>query len=392
MESISYKSLAVKTFEGLEEVLAKEIEELGGEDIKVGRRVVNFSGSKELVYKANLHLRTALRVLINVHQFTANTDLMLYEKTKEIEWLEIISPEMTFAIDSVVSDSNIFRHSNYASLKVKDAIVDQIRERVGIRPNVDSENPDVRINVLIKGEQCMLSLDTSGTSLHRRGYRAAGGLAPLNEILAAGMIMMTGWKGETPFFNPMCGSGTLLIEAAMIAKNIAPGLRRKFGFMTWKNFDRQLWKEIKKAAKLQIKENAPKIFGCDNEINQVNISEWNIEASKIKDTIEIVHKDFFTMLNKPKENYMMVINPPYDVRLEDDDIYDFYEMIGDTMKQRYTGSDAWIISANFDAIKNIGLRYDTSTTLFNGPLKCSYRKYSLFDTPPQREYSGDDRY
>lgn len=379
METVKYDSLAVKTFEGLEEILAEEIKNLGGTNIEIGRRAVSFSGSKELVYKANLHLRTALRILINVHQFKAETDQKLYERTRDINWLEIISPEMTFAIDSIVSDSNVFRHSNYASLRVKDAIVDQIREKVGIRPNIDSENPDVRINLLVKGERCTLSLDTSGKSLHRRGYRKSGGLAPLNEILAAGMVLLSGWDKKTPFFNPMCGSSTILIEAAMIAANMAPGLKRKFGFMTWKNFDRDLWKKIKKEARNAVLDELPPIYGCDTDKSQIEISQRNIGAAKLDEHVMLYRKDFFTMLNKAKKPTMLIMNPPYDIRLEDEDIFDYYAMIGDTLKQRYPDSEAWIITANIDAARSVGLRYDKALTLFNGPLKCTYRKFSLFE-------------
>lgn len=385
MKQINYNSLVAKTFEGLEPLLAKEIEALGGENVRISRRAVKFSGDLELVYKANLNLRTALRILINVHQFRFETEDRLYKKVQDINWLELISPDMTFAIDSIVTDSEIFRHTNYASLKTKDAIVDQIRDKLGMRPNVDSDNPDVRINVRILENECIISLDTSGDSLHRRGYRVFGGKAPLNEVLAASMIMLTGWDGSTPLFNPMCGSSTLMVEAAMIAGNMAPGRQRQFGFMNWKNFDRLLWKKVKKQARDNRREITVPIYGCDIDENQLSISCKNIEAARLDEDIVVNSKDFFTMPNNAKVPPLIVINPPYDLRLDNENVDDFYRLTGDTLKQRYADSDAWIVSANMSAISSVGLRADKKFRLYNGQLECSYRKYELYEGTIEEE-------
>ncbi len=385
MRKINYNSLVAKTFEGLEQILADEIRELGGENIEIVRRAVKFSGTQELIYRLNLHLRTALRVLVNVHQFHVNSEQRLYQKVQDINWIDIISPDMTFAIDSVVNDSPVFRHSNFASLRAKDAIVDQIRDAVGIRPNVDAENPDVRINLLISGDECIISLDTSGESLHRRGYRVAGGKAPLNEVLAAALIKITGWDGTTPFFNPMCGSSTILIEAAMIAGNIAPGRRRKFGFMNWKNFDRNLWKTIRQEARAKRREIEVPIYGCDIDEKQIRISFKNIEEARFDEDIAVYKKDFFTMLNKQKKSPTIVINPPYDLRLNEQDIFNLYADLGDTLKQRYLNCDAWIITANFEAVKYIGLHTNEKHRVYNGQLECTYRKYSIFENTEKED-------
>ena len=236
--------LIAKTFMGLEPVLAKELTQLGANDIQIGRRMVSFSGNKELMYRANFQLRTAIRILKPIKHFKAKSADDVYDEVKKIDWSQYLSLDKTFAVDSVVF-SDEFRHSKFVAYKVKDAIVDQFRETQGKRPNISVANPDIRLNMHIAEYDCTLSLDSSGESLHRRGYRQESVEAPLNEVLAAGMILMTGWQGDTDFIDPMCGSGTLPIEAALIAHNMAPGLfRKEYAFEKWPDFDKDLFDDI----------------------------------------------------------------------------------------------------------------------------------------------------
>lgn len=377
MKNLNYNNITLKTFAGLEGLVAKEIKLLGAEDVVELKRAVTCKADKALVYKMNLNLRTALKVLIDIHKFRVDSAQRLYKKVQEINWSEILTPQMTFAIDSTVNKAPSFDSTNFVSLKVKDAIVDQIRNKQQIRPSVDSENPDLRIHVHLSGEDCDISLDSSGMSLHRRGYRLSGGEAPLNEALAAAMIMLTDWKGEKDFINPMCGSGTMLIEAAMIAGNAAPGINRKFGFMRWLDFDKEMWKEIYKEALTNKKEIECKIIGSDISAESVELAIKNIERSRLTDDIIISRRDFFE--SKPMDKpALVVINPPYDLRMETEDIEGFYKQIGDTLKNKYNQSEAWIISGNQIAIKQIGLKYSQKIKLFNGPLECTYRKYELY--------------
>jgi putative N6-adenine-specific DNA methylase len=377
MKNLNYNNITIKTFAGLEGLVAKEIKLLGAENVVELKRAVTCTADKALVYKMNLHLRTALKVLIDIHKFRVDSAQRLYKKVQEINWSEILTPQMTFAIDSTVNKAPAFDSTNFVSLKAKDAIVDQIRNKHQIRPSVDSENPDLRIHVHISGEDCDISLDSSGMSLHRRGYRISGGGAPLNEALAAGMIMLTGWTGEKDFVNPMCGSGTMLIEAAMIAGNIAPGINRKFGFMRWRDFDKDLWKGIFKEALANKKEIECKIIGSDISAESIDLAILNIDKCRLTDDIIISRRDFFE--SKPMDKpALIIINPPYNLRLEIDNIDQIYKQIGDTLKNKFNQSEAWIISGNQLAIKQVGLKYSQKIKLFNGPLECTYRKYELY--------------
>ncbi len=377
MKNLNYNNITIKTFSGLEGLVAKEIKLLGAEDVVELKRAVTCKADKALVYKMNLNLRTALKVLIDIHKFRVDSQQRLYKKVQEINWLEILTPQMTFAIDSTVNKAPAFDSTNFVSLKVKDAIVDQIRNKHQIRPSVDTENPDLRIHVHISGEDCDISLDSSGTSLHRRGYRISGGEAPLNEALAAAMIMLTGWTGEKDFINPMCGSGTLLIEAAMIAGNVAPGLNRKFGFMRWLDFDKEMWKAIYKEALANRKEVECKIIGSDISAESIDLAILNIDRCRLTDDIIISRRDFFE--SKPMDKQaLIIINPPYNLRLEVEDIDPLYKLMGDTLKNKFNQSEAWIISGNQNAIKKVGLKYTQKIKLFNGPLECTYRQYELY--------------
>ena len=369
--------ILVKTFNGLESVLAEEIEILGGSQIKIGKRFVSFNGNLELVYRANLQLRTALRVLLPFTGFKAKHPNELYKKVYRIEWENYFSVSDTFAIDPVVH-SNYFTHSKFAALKTKDAIVDRFRENFGKRPSVDTQNPTVRLGLHINGNDCTLSFDSSGESLHKRGYRLEKTEAPLNEVLAAGMIMLAGWKGGSTFIDAMCGSGTLPIEAAMIAANIAPGLlRHSFGFMKWNGFNRSLWEKVLNESKRKIINPAEIIIGSDISAKAIQIAKSNTKRAKVNSTIQFNVCDFKNYQNKSDKG-TMILNPPYDERLRQNNINEFYKIIGDKLKSNFAGFDVWIISANKDAMKNIGLRTSKKYTLFNGPLECKFYKYEMY--------------
>lgn len=370
--------LVVKTLFGLENVLAEEIKELGGKDIEVSKRAVSFYGNKRLMYKANYCLRTGLSVLQTIYTFKANNEEELYQQIKKFRWAAYMNTGQTFAVDSTVFSKN-FPHSKYAALKVKDAIVDYFRKENGERPSVDTENPDVRFNVHIAGREVTISFNSSGESLHKRGYRIRHHKAPLNEVLAAGMLKMAEWNASIPLYDPMCGSGTILIEAGMLGKNIPAGMYRdKFGFMTWSNFDKDLWQEIKTEADAAIINPRMKICGSDIMTLSVDIARESVITAGLETDVKLIRRSF--------ENYkpetptgMMICNPPYDERIKKDDICLFYKVIGNRLKEQYTGFDCWIISSNMEAYKQIGLHADEKIKLFNGALECEYRKYGIYE-------------
>ena len=303
---------------GLEPVLAKELTQLGANDVQIGRRMVSFKGDKELLYRANFQLHTAIRILKPIKHFKALSADDVYEGVKDIDWSEYIGNDKTFAVDSVVF-SEEFRHSKFVAYKVKDAIVDQFREKTGQRPNISITNPDIRLHIHIADDQCTLCLDSSGESLHRRGYRQESVEAPLNEVLAAGMILMTGWHGETDFIDPMCGSGTLLIEAALIARNMAPGLfRKEFAFEKWPDFDRDLFDEIYNDDS-QEREFNHHIYGYDVDIKAVNTARLNVKAAGLSSDITVEEQDFKNF-TQPKNKSIMVTNPPYGERISTPDL------------------------------------------------------------------------
>ncbi len=369
--------LIAKTFMGLENVLAKELTELGANNVQTGRRMVSFTGNKEMMYKANFHLHTAIRILKPIAHFKAKSADDVYEEVKKIDWTQYIGTDKTFAVDSVVF-SEEFRHSKFVSYKVKDAIVDQFREATGIRPNISVTNPDLRLNMHIAEDQCTLSLDSSGESLHRRGYRQESVEAPLNEVLAAGMILTTGWHGECDFIDPMCGSGTLLIEAALIARNMAPGLfRKEYAFEKWNDFDKDLFDEIYNDDSNE-REFNHKIYGYDIDIKAVNTARLNVKAAGLTSDITITEQDFkdFT---QPEEKSLIVTNPPYGERISTPDLLGTYRMIGDRLKHQFQGNDAWVLSYREECFEQIGLRPSVKIPLYNGSLECEFRKYQMFD-------------
>ena len=367
--------MIAKTFQGLEEILAEELTTLGANDVQIGRRMVSFTGDKEMMYKANFCLRTAIRILKPIKHFTAKDADAVYEQIKAIRWEEIL--DKTFAVDAVVF-SDEFRHSKFVSYKVKDAIVDYFRELNGKRPSVRISRPDVLLNIHIAQTTCTLSLDSSGESLHRRGYRQEAVEAPLNEVLAAGMILMTGWKGECDLIDPMCGSGTIPIEAALIARNIAPGVfRKEFAFEKWGDFDQNLFDRIYNDDS-QEREFTHKIYGYDNNPKANEIATHNVKAAGVSKDI-ILKLQPFQQFEQPAEKSIIITNPPYGERISTNDLLGLYNMIGERLKHAFVGNDAWILSYREECFDQIGLKPSVKTPLFNGPLECEFRKYQIFD-------------
>lgn len=369
--------LIAKTFQGLEEILAQELTELGAGNIQIGRRMVSFTGDKTMMYRANFNLRTAIRVLKPIKHFQATNADEVYNAVKAIAWENYMDNTTSFSVDAVVF-SEVFRHSKFVAYKVKDAIVDYFREKTGSRPSVRINNPDLALNIHIAEDQCTLSLDSSGESLHRRGYRQEQVEAPLNEVLAAGMILMTGWRGECDLIDPMCGSGTIPIEAALIARNIAPGVfRKEFAFEKWKDFDKELLDSIYNDDS-QEREFTHKIYGYDNNPKANEIATHNVKAAGL--TKDIVLKvQAFQQFEQPKEKSLIVMNPPYGERISSDDLLGLYQMIGERLKHAFTGNDAWILSYRDECFDQIGLKASVKIPLFNGALECQFRKYQLFD-------------
>ena len=368
--------LVAKTFHGLEEILAKELTELGASNIEIGNRMVAFTGDKALMYKANFCLRTAIRILKPIKHFKANTADEVYDNIKSIAWENYLDNTKSFAVDAVVF-SNEFRHSKFVAYKVKDAIVDYFRDQTGERPSVRINNPDVLLNIHIAEDRCTLSLDSSGESLHRRGYRQEAVEAPLNEVLAAGMILMTGWKGECDLIDPMCGSGTIPIEAALIARNIAPGVfRKEFAFEKWVDFDQDLFDSIYNDDS-QEREFNHKIYGYDNNPKANEIAIRNVKAAGLSKEIELKLQPF-QQFEQPKEKSIIITNPPYGERISTDDLLGLYKMIGERLKHAFAGNDAWILSYRDECFDQIGLKPSVKIELYNGALECQFRKYQLF--------------
>lgn len=369
--------LIAKTFMGLEPVLAKELTQMGANDVEIGRRMVSFTGDKEMMYRANFQLHTAIRILKPIRHFRAKSADDVYEEIKKIDWTEFLGTDKTFTVDSVVF-SEEFRHSKFVSYKVKDAIVDQFREKTGKRPNISVANPDIRLNMHIAEDKCTLSLDSSGESLHRRGYRQESVEAPLNEVLAAGMILLSGWQADTDFIDPMCGSGTLLIEAALIAKNMAPGLfRKEFAFEKWPDFDADLFDEIYNDES-QEREFNHKIYGYDIDMKAVNTARMNVKAAGLSDIITVEQQDFKNF-TQPANKSIMISNPPYGERISTPDLLGTYKMIGERLKHQFKGNDAWILSYREECFDQIGLKPSIKIPLYNGSLECEFRKYQMFD-------------
>ncbi len=369
--------MVAKTMAGLEEVLAEELTTLGANNLQIGKRMVSFEGNLELMYRANFQCRTALRILRPVYEFKARTTDEIYKKVKAMNWAEHLSIDKTFAIDAVTF-SNYFTHSKFVAYRVKDAIADYFTTKEGKRPNIDTENPDLLINFHVAQETCTLSFDSSGESLHKRGYRVGQTEAPLNEVLAAGIILKTGWRGDSDFVDPMCGSGTFLIEAALIGRNIAPGIYRKsFAFEKWKNFDPDLFEAIYNDESME-KDFDYQIFGSDIDPKAVEIARANVKNAGLSDAIRIEKKDMQSYEEAPFEKGILITNPPYGERLKPESLDDLYTMIGERLKHVFTGYSAWILSYKKECFDKIGLKATKKYQLFNGSLPCELRKYDIF--------------
>jgi putative N6-adenine-specific DNA methylase len=372
-------TMVAKTLYGFEELLAKELMQLGARDIKTGIRNVSFSGDTGFMYKANLGLRTAIKILKPIKTFRVVSEQDLYDEVYKMKWDQYLKETGSLAIDATVH-SNIFTHSKYIALKTKDAIVDKFRNTTGTRPNIDLRFPDLKINVHIDKQLCTISLDSSGESLHRRGYKTATNIAPINEVLAAGMIMLTGWDGQTDFMDPMCGSGTILAEAAMIACNIPPNLMRKeFAFERWQDWDVDLFETIEESLLSKTRDFHYKIIGYDKSPSAVSKAKANIKNAHLEEFISVKHEDFFKTQKAGEEKLHMVFNPPYGERLENLNMEEFYSNIGNTLKHGYPNTEAWFITSNLEALKFVGLRPSRKIKLYNAKLEARLVKYEIYE-------------
>ncbi len=374
MPETKYELIA-KTFFGLEEVLAEELKITGAENIQPGRRMVSFTGDQEVLYRSNIFLRTALRVLKSVKTFKIESQDDYYNALVNFEWENYLGLHHTFAIDAIVF-SKIFNNSLFAAQRAKDAIVDRFKKKYHKRPLVDISKPDVQINVHISENKVHISMDSSGVSLHRRGYRDDEGPAPLNQVLAAGMIYLSGWDPQTPFVDPMTGSGTMAIEAAMIARNMPPGMvRKEFCFQNWPDYNRNLYRQIME--EIELNDFKPHIFANDISEESIEIARANALKANISSFIRFSNKSFKVYEPKAKEG-TVIINPPYGERMKPDKLLGLYQEIGDVLKLCYSGYKAWVISSNKVALKSIGLRPTKRQKLYNGNLECTFAGYELF--------------
>lgn len=369
--------MQAKTFFGLEDILARELKQLGASKIKIKNRAVEFYGDLGFLYKANYSLRTALKILLPIHSFRAKNEIIFEKELINFPWEKYIYNSQSFAIDTTVY-SEYFSHSQYIALKMKDTIVDRFRKKFGKRPDVDTKDPDIKFHLYITNDEVTISLDSSGEPLFKRGYRKAHFEAPINEVLAAGLLNIAGWEGKGNLLDPMCGSGTLLIEAAMMALNIPPQLYRKhFSFMNWANFNLSLYDKIKETRINRISEFNGKIVGYDISQNAINSAMSNIEAADLTEFIEVKNQDFFQS-EKDMFPVLVIFNPPYNERLTIKE-EDFYKKIGDTLKKAYKNTLAWFITSDIDAFKKVGLRPSRKIKLFNGKLECRFFQYDIYE-------------
>lgn len=370
--------MVAKTLFGFEDVLADELRNLGAIQVEKGVRSVSFLGDKGFMYKANLCLRTALKIVKPIHSFRVRNETDLYDGVYNIRWEDFMTVRQTLAVDAVVH-SEKFNHSLYVALKTKDAIVDRFRKVEGRRPDVDLKHPDLRISVHIQKETCTVSLDSSGASLHHRGYRTATNIAPINEVLAAGMLLLSGWDGQSDFLDPMCGSGTIPVEAAMIACNIPANInRREFAFEKWSDFDLDLFEKVTESSLNKAREFHHRIYAYDKAPSAVLKTKDNVRNANLGEYINIEQNDFFATEKNSSGKLHMVFNPPYGERLALD-MERFYKGIGDTLKQSYPGTDAWFITSNMEALKHVGLRPSRKIKLFNGRLESKLVKYEIYE-------------
>ncbi|HLV51495.1 MAG TPA: THUMP domain-containing protein [Flavobacterium sp.] len=383
--------MVAKTFFGFEDVLAEELHKLGAQRVEKGTRMVSFYGDKGFMYKASLALRTALKILKPIKQFKVFNENSLYQGVKSIDWNDYLKVHQSFVIDATVF-SDQFNHSQFVALKSKDAIVDQFKELYDSRPDIDKDHPDLRINIHIQKDVCTVSLDASGASLHHRGYRTATNIAPINEVLAAGILMMSGWEGQTDFLDPMCGSGTFLVEATMIACNIPPNINRKeFAFEKWNDWDNDLFDKVEDSLLKKIKEFHYDITGYDKAPSAVAKAKDNVRNAHLDDYIKVDQKDFFESQKETERPLHIVFNPPYGERL-DIDLERFYREIGDTLKQNYPGTQAWFITGNLEALKFVGLKPSRKIKLFNGKLESRLVKYEMYAGSKRTKFQNRENY
>lgn len=383
--------IVATTLKGLEEVLAQELEDLGASRIHIQRRAVTFEGDKEMLYRCNLCLRTALRILRPIHRFRLRKQDDLYKEGLNVNWEEYLSINKCFSVTAVVNNSDIFDHSHYVALKLKDAIVDQFRDKYDERPSIDTKLPDVHLQVHIRENRCTFLLNSSGHSLHRRGYRTETNAAPINEVLAAGLVLLSGWKKQGNFVDGMCGSGTILIEAGFYAYNIPANIKRKYyGFMKWSDYDLDLWQKVRSEALENRTDFDYQIYGRDVSPKNIRMCDKNIDQAGLKGKI-ILKRQAFESQKAPEveEKGVFITNPPYDERIEAKNLDDFYAMIGNRLKQHFEGYDAWLISSNMGALKNIGLKTSRKIALYNGALECKFQKYELYKGSKRKEKSEE---
>jgi putative N6-adenine-specific DNA methylase len=377
MGSMENFKMVAKTFFGFEELLAKELTQLGAQQVALGTRVVSFVGDKGFMYKANLALRTAIKILKPIKTFKAYNDKSLYDGMMKIDWSEYMNEHQTFVFETTLHSEH-FNHSQFVALKSKDAVVDQFRDKTGKRPNIDKDFPDVRFHIHIDRDVCTVSLDTSGESLHRRGYKSATNIAPINEVLAAGMLLLSGWDGQSHFLDPMCGSGTILAEAAMIACNIPANINRKeFAFEKWSDWDSELFDKVLDSLLKKTREFHYTITGYDKAPSAVTKAKDNIKNANLDEYVTVKQANFFETEKTTEGPLHLVFNPPYGERL-DIDLERFYREIGDTLKQSYPNTNAWFITANLEALKFVGLKPSRKIKLFNGKLEARFVKYEMY--------------
>jgi len=369
--------MTIKTLFGFEEILSKEIEELGGKNIQKITRGVKCEGNTELLYRANVSLRTALKILVPIYTFKAKNQQEIYDRMMEFDWSHFLDVDQTFAIDDVVF-SELFKHTKFVALKAKDAIVDQFRNKYRRRPSIDTDYPDVLLNLHCSNDYFTISLDSSGEPLNQRGYREKGHRAPMNEVLAAGMLKLANWKKDIPLVDPMCGSGTIITEAAMMAMNMPPNIKRNnFGFRTWPEYSPILYNRIKTELESQIRKPALNIVGIDIDSEVIPLARKALSKIGLRREVKIREMDFRDF--RPiEEKGMIITNPPYGERIGGDNVLDFYESVGDAFKNNFKGYDAWLISSNKQALKKIGLKDSKRLKLYNGKLECDFCKYEMY--------------
>lgn len=371
------QQLSIKTLAGLEEVLAAECVALGHLDVEVGRRLVTSRTDLAGIYRANLELRTAIRILLPIAEAEVHHEQQLYDFVYAQPWSQYLGKDRTLVVDAITFHPKL-DHSHFLALKTKDAIVDRLRDKTGDRPDVDTETPDVKINLHLDSMgKATLSLDSSGEGLHRRGYRRITGSAPLNEVLAAGLVALSGYDGEVPFVDPLCGSGTLPIEAALVATRTAPGLGRRFGFERWLDFDAELFARVRREAQAKIRTAPQPIIGVDRSERVLEAAQRNVAAAGLIGSIDL-RRSTFQRFDPPEGPGILIANPPYDLRLKTADIGALYQDLGDKLKQSYRGYTAWIFSANLDALKRVGLKTSRRLHLFNGPVEARFYRYDLY--------------